>query len=312
MQALVDVILPVFLVIGFGYLAAWRGLFTDQMVDAVMRFAQSFAVPVVLFRGIARLDLGQSFDLSILVSFFAPAIACFVIGAAIARLAFGRSPEDAVAVGFACLFSNSLLLGVPIAERAFGPEGLAGNYLLLAFHSPLLYGIGISTMEVVRNRNSTRNAARLAVIVANAMFRNPLVIGVSLGFVVNLTGLPLPGPVWGAVNMMAAAALPAALFGLGGVLFRYRASGDAKLIAVICGLSLLVHPALVWFLGRHVFDLPQAGFRSAVLTATMAPGANAYLFANMYGAAKRVVASSVLIGTAVSMLSIWFWLHLLL
>lgn len=312
MHALADVILPVFVVIGFGYAMAWRGLFSDPMVDGLMRFAQGFAIPVVLFRGIARLDLGQNFDLALLVSFFLPAILCFVLGAAVARLVFHRSPEDCVAVGFACLFSNSLLLGVPIAERAFGPEGLAGNYLLLAFHSPLLYGIGITAMEVVRNRHSTRNPARLAGIVANAMFHNPLVIGVSLGFTVNLTGLPLPAPVWGAVNMMAGAALPAALFGLGGVLFRYRAEGDAKLIAVICLISLMAHPAMVWVMGRYVFDLPQAGFRSAVLTATMAPGANAYLFANMYGAAKRVVASSVLVATAVSMLSIWFWLHLLL
>ena len=312
MEALAEVILPVFVVIGFGYAMAWRGLFTEQMVDGLMRFAQGFAIPMVLFRGIARLDLGQNFDLGLLISFFVPAIFCFILGVSVARLAFGRSPEDCVAVGFACLFSNSLLLGVPIAERAFGPEGLAGNYLLLAFHSPLLYGVGITAMEVVRNRHSTRNPARLAGIVLNAMFHNPLVIGVSCGFVVNLTGLPVPAPIWAAVNMMAGAALPAALFGLGGVLFRYRAAGDAKLIAVVCAVSLMVHPTLVWFLGRHVFDLPQAGFRSAVLTATMAPGANAYLFANVYGAAKRVVASSVLIGTALSMLTIWFWLQLLL
>lgn len=312
MQALAEVILPVFLVIGFGYLAAWRGVFTEQMVDGLMRFAQGFAIPVVLFRGIAELDLGQNFDIALLLSFFIPAIACFVLGTLVARMVFGRSPEDAVAIGFACLFSNSLLLGIPIAERAFGPEGLAGNYLIIAFHSPLLYGIGITTMEVVRNRHSTRNPARLAAIVLNAMFHNPLVIGVSLGFAVNLSGLPLPGPVWGAVRMMAGAALPAALFGLGGVLFRYRPAGDAKLIALVCLLSLVVHPALVWLLGREVFALPEAGLRSAVATATMAPGANAYLFANMYGAARRVVASSVLIGTAVSMLTIWFWLQLLL
>ena len=35
-------------------------------------------------------------------------------------------------------------------------------------------------------------------------------------------------------------------------------------------------------------------FRSVVLTATMAPGVNTYIFANMYGVAKRVAATSVL------------------
>jgi predicted permease len=40
----------------------------------------------------------------------------------------------------------------------------------------------------------------------------------------------------------------------------------------------------------------------------MAPGFNAYIFANMYGRARRVAASSVLIATAISILSVWFWL----
>jgi predicted permease len=43
----------------------------------------------------------------------------------------------------------------------------------------------------------------------------------------------------------------------------------------------------------------------------MAPGINSYLFANMYGHAKRVAASVVLIGTATSLLSVSMWLWIL-
>ena len=47
------------------------------------------------------------------------------------------------------------------------------------------------------------------------------------------------------------------------------------------------------------------------LTAAMAPGVNAYLFANIYGVGRRVAASAVLIATAVSILTIWAWLAIL-
>ena len=48
-----------------------------------------------------------------------------------------------------------------------------------------------------------------------------------------------------------------------------------------------------------------------MLTGAMAPGVNAYLFANSYGAAKRVAASSVLLATLISVLTIPVWLQIL-
>ena len=57
MSALLDVILPVFLVIGFGYAAVRAGWLPETAIDGLMRFAQNFAVPCLLFRSIAHLDL---------------------------------------------------------------------------------------------------------------------------------------------------------------------------------------------------------------------------------------------------------------
>lgn len=82
-------------------------------------------------------------------------------------------------------------------------------------------------------------------------------------------------PVWDAVDMMVRAALPAALFGLGGVLLRYRPEGDRATILMVCAASLLIHPAVTWALGR-LFGLDDAAMRSAVMTGAMAPGVNAH------------------------------------
>ena len=67
---------------------------------------------------------------------------------------------------------------------------------------------------------------------------------------------------------------------------------------------------LTWTLGK-TFALRDDLFRSAVVTAAMAPGFNSYIFANLYGRAKRVAASSVLISTALSFLTAWGWLTIL-
>lgn len=311
MQSLLDVILPVFLIIGFGYAAAWRGLFSESAVEGVMRFAQNFAVPVLLFKSIAAMDLGANWEPRILVSFYAGAFLSFGLGFAGTIWLFRRPATDAVAIGFACFFSNSLLMGLPITERAYGPEALTGNFTIISIHSPLLYGFGITLMEIVRNHGRGTSAARVALAAAGGIARTPMVIGIAAGFAVNLTGLPVPGVVGAAVAMMASAALPAALFGLGGVLLRYKPEGDLRAIGMVCALSLLVHPAMAYATGRWGLGLDIPSLRSSVVTAAMAPGVNAYLFANMYGAARRVAASSVLIATAASALTIWGWLAIL-
>ncbi len=311
MQALLDVILPVFVVIAAGYGLTRAGMFGDAAIDGLMRFAQSVALPLLLFRNVAGLDLAQAFQPGLLVSFYAGAFSGFAAGFAGARYIFGRPLTDSVAIGFACLFSNSLLLGTAITERAYGTAALAGNFAIIAIHAPVLYAAGIAAMEAAKAQGQGLSLRALGGQIGRAILTQPLVIGILCGFAVNLSGLAVPGVLGSAMDMLIRAAIPAALFGLGGVLHRYRPEGDRATIAMICAVSLVLHPAVTWSLGRFVFALDTASLRSAVVTAAMAPGVNAYLFAHMYGVARRVAATAVLVATAASVLTVWFWLSIL-
>jgi hypothetical protein len=307
MSVLLSIVLPVFLLVGAGYLAVWRGLFADSAVDGLMVFTQKFAIPCLLFTGIATLDLGAELDLWLLAAYFGSAIACFLLGVFGARLLFGRPWPDSIAIGLTGMFANTVLLGLPVTERAFGTDALGPNYAIIAFNAGFCYLVGITSMEIVRAE--TRGVA-LARTVAGAMFHNSLMIGIMLGFVVNLSGLPVPAVAQEAIDLMIRSALPAALFGLGGVLYRYKPEGDMGAIAMLCVLTLCVHPAITWAIGSYA-GLSTGQMRSAVLTAAMAPGINTYIFADMYGVARRVVASTVLIGTALTVISASIWLLIL-
>lgn len=313
MADLLNVILPVFIVVGFGYLAAWREWITELAVDGLMIFAQNFAIPCLLFAAISKIDL-SGFNFPLLFSYYAGAFGVFALAFGGARFIFGRSLQDCISVGFCTMYPNSLMLGLVITERAYGPNALAANYAIIAVHAPILYSFGVMFMETARAsdaKESSTNGIGTIRRIAISLAKNPIVIGIFLGFVVNIGGISMPGTLTDAVDLMARAALPVALFGVGGVLVRYKPAGDMKVIFWITTLSLIVHPAITYSLGKWGFQLDQAQMRSAVLTAAMAPGINTFLFANIYGAAKRVVASSVLIATAVSILSISVWLIIL-
>jgi malonate transporter len=281
MQALIDVIPPVFMVVGFGYVLAWREFLSDIAIDSIMKFAQQVAVPCLLFSALSQIDLSTGFDPALLLSFYTGAAISFALGLFGAHYIFGRSWEDSVVIGFCALFSNSVLLGLAITERAYGADALAGNYAIIALHSPFCYGLGITVMELVRAKEA----------------------GTSIAFAI-------PKPIQGGLDMMVRTALPTALFALGGILYRYRPAGDMKVILFACSLSLLVHPAITFTLG-YVTSVSEAGMRSAVITSAMAPGVNAYIFASMYQRALRVAASTVLIATAFTVVSAWFWLTVL-
>lgn len=312
MSALLDVILPVFLVIGFGWVATARGLISDSAVDGVMRFAQSFALPVLLFKNVAVLDLSVAYQPGLMLSFYIGAFSGFAFGFAGARWVFRRPLTDCVAIAFACTFSNSLLLGVPITERAYGSAALAGNFAIISVHAPLIYSSGIIAMEWARSHEAGgKRWTGVVVQVLRAVVTQPLVVGIACGFAVNLSGVAQPGFFAAAVEMVARAGLPAALFGLGGVLWRYKPEGDKGAIAMVVFASLILHPVIAYGLGRFGFGLGVDALRSVTVTAAMAPGVNAYMFAHMYGVGKRVTASAVLMATGLSILTTWGWLHVL-
>ena len=308
MQALLDVILPVFLVVGFGYVVVWRKVFSTAAVDGLMSYTQNFAIPCLLFMALIKIDLGQAYSFRLMGSYYIGAASGFALGFLGARYIFKRNAEDSVAIGFVSLFSNSVMMGLAITERAYGVDALVANFAIVSLHAPFCYFVGITAMEIAKSDGDS--IAHVALNVGKSMMKNALFIAILLGLLINVADVALPKAFLDGAKMVATTALPAALFGMGGVLYQYRPEGDFGAIAWVVGISLLVHPAIVWSLGQ-LWGLSISELRSAVLTSAMAPGINCYIFASMYNRAKRVAASGVLIATALSVLTIWCWLQVL-
>ena len=308
MSALLDVIIPVFLIIGFGYCTVWTKLFSTDTIDGLMKFTQNFAIPVLLFDAIAKVDLINVFNVNLFFSFYLGATIGFLLGFFGSYYLFNRPLEDSVVIGFCCLFSNTVMLGLPITERAYGEDALRHNFAIVSVHAPFCYFLGITVMELVKS--SEKDLKKNIVTILKAMFSNALVVGIMLGFIVNIFEINLAQSIQASIDMITAVALPAALFGMGGVLYQYRPQGDIGPIIMVCAISLIIHPAVVWLAGRN-FELTDTQLRSAVITAAMAPGINTYVFANIYGKAKRVASTGVLLSTALSIGTNWVWLSLL-
>ena len=310
MEVFFKVILPVFFVIGIGYLSVWLKWLNEKNIDGLTTIAQNFAIPCLLFYAIAKIEIGEYFNFRLLLSFYLGALTCFIIGFLAAYFYFNRDNEESVCIGFTCLFSNSILLGLPISENAYGPASLGSNYALIAFHAPFCYLIGILSMEFFRDGNEKLEFKTFLTHIFNLVFRNPLILAIFLGLLVNIFRLPIPSSIWSGLSIIKEAALPTALFALGGVLHQYHPEGDSLTIYFIIFISIILHPALVYFASVSL-SLTLEQLRSAVITAAMAPGINAFLFASTYKKAQRVVASSILLGTIATVFTGSIWILIL-
>jgi predicted permease len=305
---ILNIVAPVFLVITAGYISVRSGIARAESIDQLMQFAIQFAIPCLLFLATSSIDLDVAFGWRMMLAYYMAAITCFTAAFFVVKNFFKRRPGEAVGVAFAAMFSNLVMLGLPISERAWGLDSLAPNYALVAVNAPICYLLGIIAMEFLRADG--RGVAATSGIVVKAMFRNSLMIGIGLGFIVNLGGIGLPGALLGAIDLLAQAALPIALFALGGVLTRYKLSkslGEAGLIVV---LSLVVQPAITLLLSWQL-ELPAATTKSIVLMSAVAPGLNAYLFASMYNRGTEAAASAVLLSTMLAGFTVSAWLLLL-
>ena len=309
MSALLDVVLPVLLVIAAGYGLVASRYVSDSNIDGLNRYAIGFAIPCLLFSAISDIDLEASFDWRLLLSFYGGATTTFFAGIFLARRLFGRRPGESVVVGFGALFSNSIIIGLPVLTRAFGAAELEAGIIIVSIHAPFCYLLGIAMMEV--SRRDGRGALYMLRTIAATLAQNPLFIGIVLGFGVNLAGLTVPKVLQGGLEMVVASALPVALFCLGGILRRYNLGASLGEAAMVSALSLVVHPSITFALTYYVFALDRPLVLGATTLAAMGPGVNMYIFATLYNRAEDVAASTVLMATLLSILSVSLWLGML-
>ena len=306
---LLEIVIPVFLLIGAGYAAVRFKALPDQMVDALVKFQITAAVPSLLFMAMYRMDLGVALHLEAQISFYSAATASFFLAMYISRWVWKRRPGESVVVGFCAMFPNAVMLGIPITERAFGGVALAAVFGIIAFHSLYNYFLGFVMMEAVRRDSETVLAGLRKAFVTTVT--NPLMVGILLGLAVNLVSLPVPKMAEDALDMLARAAIPVSLFALGGVLTRYRLRDEIGESLMVSCFSLIVHPLLAWILTDKIFGLPLPYVQATVVMAAMPTGINSYIFAAIYGRAVGTAANSVLIGTVLSVLTITGWLAFL-
>jgi len=309
MSVLLNVIAPVFGVMGLGALSVKMRVLDEGGVRGLVLFVFNFAIPILLFRNLAQIELPPEIQWSFLLSYFGAAILVYLGGMTVGRIGFGRNLPDMAIFGMASAFSNTVLIGIPILFTAYGSDATLPTLLIIAFHGPVLMSITAGLVQV--GQGGSGGFFRQAGGIGLELLRNPILMGILLGLIVNLGAWVIPEPVDRLAEMLGAAAVPCSLFALGASLvghLRPAEKAEARSPVVrspsptlaLSALKLLVHPVLVWVLAVPVFGLEGIWVKVAVTMAAMPSGINVYLFGARYHAAPEIAARTVFLTNLLS------------
>ena len=302
MSVLIDIIVPVFGLVGLGFLAARRGWITEAGCDGVASFVFNFAIPAMLFRAMVTRDMPDPIQWEFLIAYFGGGYVAWAIGMFISRRAFKRDWDEASIAGMTAGFANTVMLGVPLIHLAFGEAALLPVFLIISFHSWQLFLVVTLMVEAARGRRG--NPRELATSVVKGLVTNPIIMGLVAGVAWRLLELPLPKPVDGLLELLGRAAIPCSLFALGASLARYKLMGAMPEALTGSALKLLIHPLAVYVIGAYVFQLDPLWLNVAVIVAATPVGINVYLFGLRYDIGTAPAATAILMSTALSVITL--------
>ena len=305
--------IPVFLVILLGFFLQNVHLLNDSFNKTANEYVFKCALPISLFRSIAKMDFYSDFDLGFCLFCFTATTVMFQ-GVWAAAWLILKDKRQVGAFSQASARSSAAILGVALAVNIYGDSGMVPMMIMSSVPFFNVYSVLIlSFSPQVDREGHLIPAAHGSAAVKRACInvaKNPLIIGIVLGIPFALLRLPIPTMLDSALSTVGATATPVALLVVGASF-----SGSAAMTrwkGAVCSsfVKLFLLPAIF---------LPLAavlGFREseliAVLIMTGSPTTVAsFVMAKSMHADGVLTSNAILLSTILSSVSITFWLYLL-
>jgi len=288
---LLNVILPIFLVGGCGYLV---GRFVRSEPVVLTRLVFYLLTPALIFRSIYTSMISLESALSIGGYIILIQLGMFGISRIVGR--FRRWDADSQAAGsLVLLFANCGNYGLPVMLFAFGEEGFAFGIIFVIVSIMMQATIGISVASWQKGATWKQGLTRV--------LRYPHLYAFALAMVMRSVPSEIPESLFRSIDLLAQAAIPGQLLMLGLQLSRVRLHHFGVDSILLSSIKLLVPPLLGWGVTSL---LGISGLLQAVLIAeaSMPSAVNSLILATQFRRNPELAATTVFVSTVFSLVTI--------
>ena len=302
MSDVFGLILPLFGLIGLGYLA---GRLSAQPLEALgwlSTFVVYFALPALFFKLLSTTPVEKLASSSFIATNIGVTFAVFATTLLIGLATTRGMLAEATIQGLAGAYGNIGYMGPSIAILALGETAAVPVALVFCFEN-IMHFVNAPALMALAGRTQESLGRAIAEVLRKILL-HPFILATIAGVAAAYLGLAPPAPVERLVSYLAQAAAPCALFAMG-VTMALRPLRRVPLALVyIVPIKLVVHPLAMYLPLAAVGGLDPVWVHTAVLLAALPTATNVFVIAQQYGVWVERASAATLTTTVASIVTV--------
>lgn len=289
-------IAPIFVLVILGHALRRGGIPSIEFWNLNDRLVYWVLVPALLFSNISSMPLTAGLIGNYAIAILGGFSAAFLFGLLMNR--FSESPEvgSSILQGVA---RHNTFIALAVAERLYGSDALALAALGSALLIPATNLAIVPALAIMLRKSDGRG---LFMAIARELARNPLLLAVGSGLLVNYFGWKEIPVLHDVARLLGAAALPIVLLCVGANIHVRQMAAAAKPILLSIVGKLLVFPLVIFVLARWI-GLSETETMVAVLFGLVPTAPSGFTLARQMGGDAPLMAAIITIQTLLSLIS---------
>lgn len=308
MADVLNLTIPMFSLIGIGYLLRRIQFMSEQDGTVLSKFAFYILLPPLMFTSILSGDASKSLNINFIFSYEIITISIFVLSYLLGILIKLKTMEKAI-FGLNAAYPNYGYIGVPLCILAFGAEAAIPLALILLADTFVL----LTTLIFYKLTETRKTSLReLSKEIIQRFIYNPLMMSVLVAFIFSTVDIKIVTAIDRTLSIVAASATAVALIALGVSLNVTSIKNQKSVLFFITVIKLIVHPILIFIVFQFQTNIDPIWVKTAIVCASLPVAANVFVLANYYKNFESESAAAITITTIVSSITVTITLLLAL
>lgn len=312
-SVLLQALFPLVFIMVMGWLSGKLGYMKREDANVLASVVIRFALPFHLFIGALNTAPEKIQNMSFMAVLVIGLMGSYLFTLFISRFVFRHDIKTSAIQSLVCAFPDMAYFGAPVLAVLIGPEGflgvLIGNIVTSVFMIPLTIVLLRMGDKTCPHSGEELNPVKMILQNLVKAAKNPIVWIPITGIVLSLLGVKLPHLLSSPIEMIGKVAGGLSLFALGLLFYGERPRLNVQTCTNI-GIKNLIQPIMMAAAGL-AFGLDHTLMQQVVIIGATPSAIAAGMFALRSDTYVESASSSILLGTAIGVITEGFMIYLI-